>query len=376
MKKLFVIILALFVGFAYAANETVVTSKKFVDAALAQKQPKFDGLGNDKLMLYSNTTDGVVASRDIVTTLGSSTSDTSVPTVGAINAGLNTKQDTLNGDAGWVAENTGIAGAVVQKPVYSATNNYSNALVEVETLNNAVINAVNSELTVVPGVGWTINTANNLNLLPVPKTYNPYLPDGYTQLEYIESTGTQWIDTGIKGHMNYTYELDFQQTDNAQYRNWGVFNQSDFVGQNMSLTWGGNSGSVTGLVVRWETAADQQAVVGVGPRDTNRHILRIVDGRVYFDGLNKGKSGGHDSSFIFNYNLFLGTINPGGTTPRHNAKSKYYSYKVWNANGELIQNFVPAKNSSNVVGMYDTVSGTFFTNAGTGTFTAGPDVHF
>ena len=149
----------------------IMTSKKYTDAELAKKQPRFSGLGNNKLMLYSNTTAGSVASRDIVTTLGTSTTDTTIPTRGAINTGMNTVQNKLNGTAGWVALNTGTAGRIAQKPIYSSTNNYDNALVDAATLNQAVINAVNSELTEVPGIGFQINSVANMPLLSTPRTY-------------------------------------------------------------------------------------------------------------------------------------------------------------------------------------------------------------
>ena len=53
---------------------------------------------------------------------------------------------------------------------------------------------------------------------------------------------------------------------------------------------------------------------------------------------------------------------------------KLYSLKLWN-NGTLVRNFVPAKQGT-TVGMYDTVTGTFFTNAATSgdDFTAGPEI--
>ena len=40
----------------------------------------------------------------------------------------------------------------------------------------------------------------------------------------------------------------------------------------------------------------------------------------------------------------------------------------------LVRKLIPAKRKSdNVLGMYDMVTEKFFTNAGTGTFTAGPE---
>jgi hypothetical protein len=190
------------------------------------------------------------------------------------------------------------------------------------------------------------------------------LPVGYTPLEYIQSDGNSWIDTGIKGNMSYKYDIEFQQLDAGQYRNWGAFNQQTYNGgPNMSLTY------ATGFAVRWTvTGSAEQLVNEMSSLDTNRHHLVIDNGYVTWDGVAKGRSGGHRDNYILSYNLFLGTVNPGGTTPTANAKSKYYSYKVWNGNGDLIQNFVPAKNSSGVIGMYDLVNDVFYTNKGTGTF--------
>ena len=50
---------------------------------------------------------------------------------------------------------------------------------------------------------------------------------------------------------------------------------------------------------------------------------------------------------------------------------KIYYFKIY-VNNVLVRNFVPAKRKSdNVLGLYDLVNNAFYTNAGTGTFTAG-----
>lgn len=40
----------------------------------------------------------------------------------------------------------------------------------------------------------------------------------------------------------------------------------------------------------------------------------------------------------------------------------------------LIHDFVPCKNSSNEVGLYDTINKVFYSNAGSGSFVAGPEL--
>jgi hypothetical protein len=54
-------------------------------------------------------------------------------------------------------------------------------------------------------------------------------------------------------------------------------------------------------------------------------------------------------------------------------KGKVYAARAYK-NNELKFNGIPAKNSDGVVGMYDLVSGQFFTNQGTGVFGEGPVV--
>lgn len=50
-----------------------------------------------------------------------------------------------------------------------------------------------------------------------------------------------------------------------------------------------------------------------------------------------------------------------------------YRCKMYKA-GTLIRDFVPVRNSSGTLGLYDTVNGIFYTNQGSGTFTAGADI--
>jgi len=192
-------------------------------------------------------------------------------------------------------------------------------------------------------------------------------PEGYERLEYIQSDGNQYIDTGLKGHMNYTYEIDFQQTVTGTFRTWGVFNQETYNnGQNMSVTY--TSGK---WVVRWETdPTTARSVTTNVTINTSRHTVRIENGKVYFDGTYKGISGGHDESFVSDYNVFLCNINPGGNAVTNGNKAKFYSYKVYDDSGRLIQHFTPAmRQSDGEKGMLDEVTRMFYPNNGTGSFT-------
>ena len=52
---------------------------------------------------------------------------------------------------------------------------------------------------------------------------------------------------------------------------------------------------------------------------------------------------------------------------------RLYSCIIYNGDTP-IRKFIPCKNSSGAVGLYDTVGGTFYGNSGTGVFTAGAEI--
>ena len=91
---------------------------------------------------------------------------------------------------------------------------------------------------------------------------------------------------------------------------------------------------------------------------------RFVNGASFLD-INKTYPSGVTSTMY----LFAGNNN-------NNTDWKFigrvYYLQITN-NSSLVRNMIPVRrNTDNVLGMYDLVSRTFFTNSGTGTFVAGP----
>lgn len=54
-------------------------------------------------------------------------------------------------------------------------------------------------------------------------------------------------------------------------------------------------------------------------------------------------------------------------------RCKIHGLQIYD-NGTIIRDFILCKNASGAVGLYDTAEGQFYANAGTGTFTAGPEI--
>ena len=186
------------------------------------------------------------------------------------------------------------------------------------------------------------------------------LPAGYTQVEYLQSTGTQYIDVGFKPNQDTRAILDV----------------------NSALV----SGPVWLFGARTSASSKAYNFLCYGSKyrsdynDNSSTSLTInPSGRFTIDkDKNVTKINGSTAStitygaFRCEYNLFLFSNNNAGAA-NSGASISIYSCKIYD-NGVLVRDMVPARNSSGTLGMYDLVGGTFYTNAGSGTFTAGADI--
>ncbi len=190
------------------------------------------------------------------------------------------------------------------------------------------------------------------------------LPEGYTRLQYLQFTGTQYINTGIKANNNTKAEGVFYINSGFNGHVFGSYNSGAYFRIYVP------SGSITGTVFGGTSFTPSSIVPGDFARTTSIRIK--LDNTGIYIGNKTFSYTSTPGSFTATSNMYLGAINA------YSSNSKYLQGKVYTfnivQNGTLVRNFIPAKNSSNVLGMYDTVSETFFTNAGSGTFTAGPVV--
>ena len=203
------------------------------------------------------------------------------------------------------------------------------------------------------------------------------LPAGYTELEYIESTGTQYIDTGYKpktgDKIRIVYQYNSLTGGGSGYDAVAIFGCTDEA----SATDAGNG---VARVIQWENAINRIAW-GSGTNSVVGNLTYNSATGVWYDlvcdngvfTINDTQLGTTSAnSFSANFSMYLFARNTGGTAGLI-TKGKIQIAQIWD-NGTLVRNMVPAKNSSGVVGMYDTVNDVFYQNAGTGTFTAGPVV--
>lgn len=178
------------------------------------------------------------------------------------------------------------------------------------------------------------------------------LPSGYTKLEYIESTGTQYISTGITPTENTKVVIEFNSSTSSGV----VFGQDSGYKVNAFMF------AMT-VVVFDSTkkdisiSANTKHTVQVAPK-----AFKVDNGSSQYIYANKVNAA---------YPMFLFGNNRKGKFSEGVAM-KLYSFKVYE-NDVLIADYIPCK-QGNAVGLYDDVAGAMNLPLGTGDFTAGPSI--
>lgn len=187
------------------------------------------------------------------------------------------------------------------------------------------------------------------------------LPAGYQEVEYIESTGTQYIITDIIPNNSIGVYAKVSTND--------VVNNSNIIGSK------GTGDSRFFVGIKEETA-------NYGWNNFFKTNLSVSPNVIYTIELNYYNSRvgvlNNEVGFTITNNLsskatrpvYIFAVNWEGTP---NGKSIMKLYELKLTEGATIKhNFVPCYNiNSGVIGLYDTVNDVFYTNAGSGEFLYG-----
>lgn len=187
------------------------------------------------------------------------------------------------------------------------------------------------------------------------------------EIEYLESTRTQWIDTGIFPTANVGALMDVMPfsggTDTcalfcgSDTWRWGFGFRGNYQIQISCL-----SRSVAFQDIDWSPNGSRKVV----DYNYSQQYKAYIDNELVYDNIPHGtvESPGAIWMFAANYN---GT----GVVWRA-AKIRVYSCKMIDS-GVLVRDFIPVRKGT-VGYLYDRVSGKLFGNAGTGEFVLGPDL--
>ncbi len=193
-------------------------------------------------------------------------------------------------------------------------------------------------------------------------TFTGWKMSDYTPIEYLESTGTQYIDTGFKfsNQNNYRVIIKYEYTNVSAGQSIAGAQPSyyfiPYIRTNgfVSIYHSSLSGAL-------ETPISVNTVYTLEmTQNSNIFTLNI-------NGTTESKNTSPPSS-IYSYFLFA-TSNR--FSAMEYAKIKMYFVQIYE-NDALVRDFIPVLDQDNIPCLFDKVEAKFYYNQGTGQFIAGP----
>lgn len=176
------------------------------------------------------------------------------------------------------------------------------------------------------------------------------IPTGYTPLDYIEFNGTQYIDTGIYCTQDTTIEAEFVRTDSSAFYLYGAGSDDNTASVTAYLSSGAGNW-------RFGDTYSSQTI------KTGTQYSMVVDKTAVVRNGTSCKYNGIVGTFTTPVTLVLGcNHNQNGSFGSTRFVGKVYGFRMY-SDETLVINFVPCLNTTGVAGMYDTVSGNFYSSA-------------
>ena len=184
------------------------------------------------------------------------------------------------------------------------------------------------------------------------------LPNGYTELAYIQSSGTQYVDTAFAPsaeNMKVALEFEYTATHNAH----ALFGTQ--LGSNQQ----------TMMVAFGEPRFYAGTTYGILPQTTQLNTKYLLECHAN-NGTMTVLLNGNKQSASYTGTLYKGNTlalfgNKAAGSVASMVSAKLYSCQIYD-NGTLVRDFIPCINLSGEVGLYDRVGKQFYGNAGTGVF--------
>ena len=191
------------------------------------------------------------------------------------------------------------------------------------------------------------------------------LPVGYTEVEYVESSGSQYVNTGIEPKTTTRVVCEFQYTvvNGSAQCGWGS------TGSKESFFFGVASDNTFKVSVSGNFTTSPTGVAA----DTGRHTFDLSTSALKLDGTAFANASTSPFSNAASGNtLYLFALHAGWSPNIVNyASMRIFSCQIYDGD-TLVRDFVPAvRGSDDKAGLYDLVSESFF--GATGDLIAGPE---
>lgn len=184
------------------------------------------------------------------------------------------------------------------------------------------------------------------------------LPSGYEQLEYITTGDSTYFLTGFVPTTGCKVEVTIKGTATTSQKAGALFgSRSGWNNKSFYLRCGVSSGSATNMTALCGYSSERSVSVNINASDKN--VFGVDNGTFY---INDTILGTYTDVFSPIYELYLLMVNNAGS-PQTSVISpigNLYGAKIWDDNGNLVRDYVPAKRlADNAEGIYDLVNNTF-----------------
>lgn len=204
----------------------------------------------------------------------------------------------------------------------------------------------------------------------------------YVDLDYIESDGASYIDTGITPNANTRIVVRFKHSSSATINSaerqyvFGTFSSVNGNNESRLQFYYGGSQLVSnsnffigwGTGNRWTSADDSSAgyrYLNISP-DESEHTASFAQGAFRFDGVTNTLFS--NSVFTAPKSIYLFACNEDGNADHFSNGMRIEAVSIYD-DGTLIARFVPKmRRADGAVGMYDDIGETFHENKGFGSF--------
>ena len=184
-----------------------------------------------------------------------------------------------------------------------------------------------------------------------------------TPIEYIQSSGTQYIDSNF---IPKATTRTIMKAEPTAWSAWSAFfgtrNESSPTASQAYIAAIPTATSYRSDYFGSSLTAKTSTVIQITNIDKNKNICSF----------NNIMITNTSSTVNTTANMFLLALNDVGTA-KYFLSAKLYSCQIYDGN-TLVRDFIPVKTTANIYGLWDKVNKVFYKNAGTGTFTGGPAV--
>lgn len=191
-----------------------------------------------------------------------------------------------------------------------------------------------------------------------------------TDLEYIQSSGTQYINTNIAANTIgrivtkfYIVSLDGYRAALGASSSTTAFNSST-LGIGLTTPENQNGFWRSAKLLTYSFSAGNLYDIDFTTKSGAQRI--VVNGTTYTN---------NNTGTVTYKPVFLFTMGYSGNVKTTEISSiRLYRTQIYDTSDVLIRDFIPVKDPDNVVCLFDAVTETYFYNLGSGTFEAGPEV--